>query len=429
VHSRLDEGLRRLNAGRVERPPLSEEEVRRSLLRLARTLPESGAAPNGPLPIDAAGRALDVHRRLYIEAGWLVEEANVLRFHDPRLPALLVGLELAHRGSSHAQMRRMLGGRRHWAEAAWAATAEGDLATDWLRPLFDDGELTQLPDHVVTGCAALAGLRPPRDRTDADFIERAAAAAGTALVWLVPPLDPERPHATTEAWDAWRLERVEWQRAVLDLASRTQARSAVTPLINWKQPEGAVGRLVAALALPPRLSDETAQAVLLLGRPWPRDGASPLDEHFFRLLFSAPHGLAGRVDSLFLETWLVEFGLKALWQGDPRRAARMMVVPDRGHPAGFLLNSGELRSDWCEAWESFAAVEPADEAARAWVCAATWVAKSGAIDDGVVDFLLLHAPAPFAVRRAPARGSPAGSKRRARPPQGGRGWRRGPAPA
>jgi hypothetical protein len=389
IGARLEEGISRLNAGRSEDPPFSIHEVHHALVRAAWTLAERGAAPDEPIPPGALGPAAEAHRRLYVEAGWLAEEGVGLRFADPRLPALLVGMKLAGRGSAVSGFRRALGARRRWSETAWAATASGDLPVDWLLPLLDAEELEGTPDRVVSGAAALAGLAGPHDRRTAELLERVVPVLLAGLVWLVP-LDEGDAAA---AWDAWHLERDDWQRAAMDLAGATRDLAFSSSELSWENPGGSLGRLVGALGLGPRLPREAARALMALGRPWPQAGASPLDGAFFDALFEPGRGaLERRAHPLFLETWLREVGVRALRRGDPRRAERVLVVPGPGHAAAFLLASDALLFEWCEAWECFAEVEPAEEAAAAWVHAATRVARSGRFDDAVADFLLRHAP-------------------------------------
>jgi hypothetical protein len=389
VVGQVDEGLRRLNAGRAEGSPLNEAAVRRVLSRMARDLAGSGAAPGDPLPVDAATSALGTNRRLFLEAGWLVDEAGALRFHDPRLPALLVGLDLRSLGKSAAPLRAALAGQKSWAEAAWAATAAGDFPDAWLLPLFEDGEMDRLPDHVVTACSALAGLVTPRDRTALALVERSTTTASAALVWLIPLLEPVHYRAG-EPWDAWRLSRSEWQRAVLDLACAT--RQLEEPTSRGPEPlEGALDRFVATLGLQPRVSEATARAANLLCRPWPRGGLTPLDQAFFQELFSVA-GIASHLDAQFSERWMIEIGLPALWKGDEEHAARVLTVAEASNPAGFLLNRAELLSYWCEAWACFAPTAARDDAARSWLTAATRVARTGALDEGVETFLLNDAP-------------------------------------
>ncbi len=273
IASQVDEGLRRLNAGRSEGAPLSEVDVRRALSRMAHHLAEAGASPGDPLSGDAPAKMLGTNRRMFLEAGWLVEETSHLRFHDPRLPALLVGLELANLRRPIAPLRTALGGQRSWGEAAWAATAAGDFPDGWLRPLFDDSEMDRLPDHVVTTCAALAGLPAPSDRAAAALVERTATTASAALVWLIPQLE-RNPHRGGEPWDGWRLSRVDWQRAVLDLAYGTREIAGPASR-DEEQSAGALERLVSVLGLQPRVAEETARAVRLLCHPWPRRGLAP----------------------------------------------------------------------------------------------------------------------------------------------------------
>ena len=389
VVGQVNEGLRRLNAGRAEGSPLNETAVRRVLSRMGRDLAGSGAAPGDPLPVDAATNALGSNRRLFLEAGWLVEETGTLRFHDPRLPALLVGLDLASLGKAVAPLRAALAGQRGWADAAWSATAAGDFPDAWLRPLFEDSEMDRLPDHVVTACSALAGLVTPRDRAALALVERATTTASAALVWLIPLLEPVHYRAG-EPWDAWRLSRSEWQRAVLDLACAT--RQLEEPTSRGSEPlAGALDRFVATLGLQPRVSEETARAVNLLCSPWPRGGLTPLDQAFFQALFSVA-GIASHLDAQFSERWMIEIGLPALWKGDEGHAARVLTVAEASNPAGFLLNRPELLSYWCEAWACFAPTATMEEAARTWLAAATRVARTGALDDGVETFLLNDAP-------------------------------------
>ena len=391
VEARLDEGLQRLKAAHDRPAPLEKDYVQDSLLRLARALAKAGEDPGGVIP-DAAVDRLGADHRLYVEAGWLTEGDP--RFRDPRLPALLVGLNFASRPNDTASARTMLGGRRAWAEAAWAATAAGDPAQAWLQPLTESTELERLPDRVLTACAAMAGLAWKGGLLAADIVEPAAACAGAALVWLAPPVDPNR-HTTAhppEPWNAWVLDHEEWHRALLDLALGTEPLSPSKAPVDWKRPGGPLERLVTTLGLTPRLSDEAALIVLGLGRPWPSDAGSPLDDGFFTLLFSLQGDLAGRIDLPFAEAWLVQCGIRALRQADPRGAARRLVTEGPGHLPGLLLRSEVLLPEWCEAWQRFAGTESAEDAARAWVLGATVAARSEKVDDGVADFLLRHAP-------------------------------------
>jgi hypothetical protein len=389
IASQIDEGLRRLNAGRADGAPLNEAAVQRVLSGMARDLAASGAAPSDPFRVNASTNPPETNRRLYVEAGWLVEETGNLRFHDPRLPALLVGLDLASLGKAIAPLRSALGRQKSWAEAAWAATAAGDFPDAWLSSLFEDGEMDRLPDQVVTACAALAGLQTPRDRATLTLVQRAAATAAEALVWLIPRLEP-RDGGAGEPWDAFRLSRAGWQRAVLDLARGTRDL-AEQPARGDERLTGALDRLVITLGLQARVSEETARAVQLLCRPWPRGGFTPLDQAFFRELFSVA-GIASHVDEQFSETWMIEVGLPALWKGDEGHAARLLTVAEDRNPAGFLLNRPELLSYWCEAWERFAQMAPIEEAARTWLVGAMRVAMTGAFDEGVETFLLNDAP-------------------------------------
>ncbi len=387
IRDQLTEGLARLNAGRPNNV-LPAKEVRKVLTGLAFALIEPLNTPDAPLPLGILENALGKYGRLYFEASWLVTDASSVRFRDPRLPALLVGLDMGKRIVARPDLRTNVGSRREWREAAWAATASGDADTEWFTQLLDARDWDRLPDRVVTACAALAGLRP---QCDDGLFEQVADTASTALVWMVPVINPERLPHNDEVTDPWRLERTEWQRAALDLALGTEFLPSKATIVDWKHPLGTVGKSLSALALPPRLSDASTRAALTFLRPWASNGVSPLDRDFFHILCSLQDGLESRFELHFLKIWMAEIGARALWQGDPQSTARMMVVPDSGHPAGLLLNYEDLHSDWCEAWTRFVEYEEPTAAAHAWVKAAVWVAKRKPTDR-VTRFLLDEAP-------------------------------------
>lgn len=391
ISERIEDGLRRIGAGNAP-TSMRADDVRRSLLRLSHILIETGHKPSCVISTEDLDKHLSKPRRLYLDAGWLMEdEKGSIRFRDPRMPALLQGIELAKRSKSESNRRRILAERCSWTEAAWAATAAGDTPYDWLESLFEENSPEGLLHRLLSVCAALAGLDGTHHRNAGDLMVRAAASAAKALVWFVPPYQPDE--RTLNPCDAWHLGREVWQRAVLDLAKGTQGLSIVLNELNWRDIDGPLGRLVTAIGIKPRLSENAAQAVMKMCIPWPCKGACPLDDTFYRTVFSLQEdGLGSRTDTHFCEIWMCRVGLPASWQGDKRQEARRMVVHGAGGPAGFLLNCSLLHPEWCKAWAYFAQNDGAEEAASAWVQGITWMSRAGKLADEVKNFLLVDAP-------------------------------------
>lgn len=391
IKEHIVEGLRRLTPGAADTGavPLLREHVRTTLEHLAWELAQRGTRPKSAIPDVALSKVRD-ELRLYLEAGWLDEDEKGIRFHDARAPALLVGVQIAQTGAKGAGMRAKLRALRTWGETAWAAARAGDTIDEWVQPLFDRHVLERYPDHVVTASAALAGAAKMLSRNSNPTFAKAAATAAVALVWFVPPIDHERATGAvvSQQPDAWRLDAALWQRAVIDVALVMEKLSA-HPL-DWRRPEGALGAIVSALAMEPSLSETNAQAVLSLCDPWPRDGASPLDDMFFRACIEHD-GLALRVDQGFFKIWLSEVGIGALRRADARKANRMLAASGPGGITGMLFSRGML-ADWCEAWECLADEEPGEESARAWARGARWAVKYAVSDEAVMEFLFEHAP-------------------------------------
>lgn len=313
-------------------------------------------------------------------AGWLaLQNDKAPRFADSTLPALLVGQAMGRDVALTQELRPLIGADSGWAEAAWAAVAQGDALEPWIDLFLAETEPLRLRERLIVTCHALGGLmpgQPPGER----FAE-AYHVCLAAVFWLFPARYRPPPKPWMEAESPWYLPRRTWQRCVLALAhagrlgaERLGAVSTLGPSL-WREPPGLLGRMIDALGWPPRLDEPSAAAILALCLPEPMARRGGLGESFWSMLTSAATPVGFLARELF-SPWLRAFAVPAMVESLRPEYRRLLGLPKLGGPAGYLMQEEVPRwyATWCQLLES----ETPKDCIDAWLTIAQrWASHPG----------------------------------------------------
>jgi hypothetical protein len=337
-----------------ELPAAPEDQLKELLLRHS----ESGLPP---AQTQLILRMLPLMRRypaMCIEAGWLLQTEEGLRFKTPSFPALLVGRHIAHHGIEAEQLSRKVGRSLSWAEAAWMAVSAGDDLESWARHLLAERDPLLLFERVVVTCAAF-GATPKGTRPSAEM-EQAYRLCVSALIAFCPWWKSDT-HGRAPA-SPWFLPEAIWRQCILDLAQASQSMGSrlELPFNRGALPAipAPLAEILAALGLPPRLSPIEASVIAALCAPTPAARQGLLDATFFSEIFSTETRIGAYVQEPFLEAWMRHHGIPTLREAGGTDALQALALPRINGPAGYLLNRASLIPEWEQAWSQLTATDP-----------------------------------------------------------------------
>lgn len=367
--------------------------VERELARLGPMAVRLG--PEGSERRRRLGLLLGHVGRLCREAGWLIERGSHWHLAEPLLGVLLAGEALTEVDGDRSVLRRLLGQHRGWAEAAWWAVSRGDDPVAWARLLVEEEDPVWIVERAIVTSAALGSVAGPVP--EAAVLGEALRVLVATLIAFFPRGDDARlaPEGRVDTVSPWYVPAEAFRRMALDLAHASvwmgTLLGGVIDERLWRELAGRVGSIVRALGLPDRLGEDEKRAVAVLCVPFQAADRGWMDEAFFRALFRFWRvGLAFGDEAK--ERWMDRFGVPALYRLKEDEALLWLVDPERGGPAGYLLNRPALVKHWSAAWERLLQrVEP-DKAAQWWVLAIMRLPTHGQPNDEAVHLLLEEVP-------------------------------------